>query len=189
MADSTQLLDCINPLLQLYMLLSPITSLQFRSTANRNCKTKKLSDQDLLIPHEYLNKWFSVNCIKTISSLQDPLNDSMTELAKYFRNVLLLHTSITNIKRTGILESITLDHVDKAKRMKDGGLCLVVADGKTFRFSGAANVLFSVEETKALNNYIHFVRPVFKPDNKQLFCRTEGNWASATYICRFAQAA
>ena len=94
-------------------------------------ENKKLVDHDRLIPTEYLNKWFKCDYIQVIASLKDSLPHSMTQLAaSSYRNSLLLHTSITNLKRTGIYESITLSHIDKGKRMPDGSLCLLVSDGR-----------------------------------------------------------
>ena len=176
---------------QLQALTAAISA--YKSSVHKHClmemETKRVEDFDRLLPMEHLNKWFAANYISAISTLKDQIPHTMTELASHHRNILLLNTSITNIKRTGIYESITLMHISKGKEMDDGSLCLLVTDGKTYKSTGAAGVLFSPDEVKALKKYIAFVRPAFGAEHDQLFCRSDGSRATAIDICRFCQQA
>ena len=45
--------------------------------------------------------------------------------------------------------------------MDDGSICLLVTDGKTYKSTGAAGVLFSPDEVKVLKKCIDLVRPAF----------------------------
>ena len=150
---------------------------------------KRVTDHEALLPVNHLISWFKVEKFKIVLEITEPLNQTQFDAAITIRNQLLLHTSITNVKRTGILEAFTTTHLEKANINNDGSACVLIQEGKTFKSSGSAGMLFILEEYQALQNYICFVRPVFKPTTQQIFCRSDGRWAANNEIVRFAQTA
>ena len=150
---------------------------------------KRVTDHEALLPVNHLISWFKVEKFKIVLEITEPLNQTQFDAAITIRNQLLLHTSITNVKRTGILEAFTTTHLEKANINNDGSACVLIQEGKTFKSSGSAGMLFILEEYQALQNYICFVRPVFKPTTLQIFCRSDGRWAANHEIVQFAQTA
>ena len=86
------------------------------------------------------------------------------------------------------MENLQTNHVNDATRGEDGH-CVLVDCGKTFSSGGAAGLFFAKDEFRALINYVKFVRPLFRPATNQIFSKTNGEWATTSEICKFAQTA
>ena len=110
---------------------------------------------------------------------------------EYIRNHLLLHISIMNVKRTGILEEFNLTHLEDCMEEENGKYTILIGEGKTLTSCGAAGILLEEEEMKALTTYITYLRPFLSADPKmtQIFCKAQGTRASTWDICHFTQMA
>ena len=174
---------------QLNSMTQSLTSV--RRTVWRHCKDelqkKKIDDHDAIIPLDHLKRWYMAKIYSESLNLKDHVTDM--ETASRLRNKLLLHCSLANVKRTGIIEALTVHHLQKASIDKHKGYRLLIHEGKTFSCSGSAGVYFSAEEFQALKNYEQFARPFFSPTTDQVFCKKDGSWASGSDILRMAQTA
>lgn len=166
----------------------------WKKTVWRQCQPenhrKKISDHDRLLPIRDIKSFVKAKKFQDLLSIEVPLTPCEGEKAIWLRNFMLLHTSLTNVKRTGILENLQTQHVTASKGYGDkNGRCILVDSGKTFSSCGAAQIYMTNEEYRALMNYITFVRPVFNPETNQVFTKTNGEWASNSDILKMAQMA
>lgn len=102
---------------------------------------------------------------------------------------IMLELALPNGKRTGIFNEMTCDEVKNAEVEGENGYVILVAEGKTFRTSGAAGVYCTKSEYKQLCQYISKIRPLLKPNTDQVFCRQSGERAEVSETGDFLQSA
>ena len=140
---------------------------------------KKILDWSNVI--NYFEKEYARKYMLEFDQCQD--EERKKHLASKVQQHLLLQISFYNGKRTGIYESFNLREFQNAQEVEgtssrqpegEGSRVSLVAEGKTFRCSGAAGLHFKEEEYEILNNYVNKVRPMFNPKTEQVFCRASG---------------
>ncbi|XP_070208365.1 uncharacterized protein [Littorina saxatilis] len=72
---------------------------------------------------------------------------------------------------------------------EEDGFVILVAEGKTFRVSGAAGIFCSKKEYELLTKYITELRPHLNPQTEQVFCRSSGERADVGEIGDFLKSA
>ena len=148
---------------------------------------KKVTDQKKLLSGEALKSWLDKKLFSEILKLEGnvEIDDA---LAIKFRNNIILDIFIKNVKRTGILEALTLTHINNVNKTATG-YCVLVPEGKTFASSGAAGIYFTEQEFQSLKEFIRLIRPHFKPLSSQLFCKSNGETSHTTDLLRYARSA
>ena len=97
-------------------------------------------------------------------------DDEMPQEAHRIAKHLLLQIEIVNGKRTGVFADLKTTEVADAEK-KEGGYVIRVAEGKTFRYSGYANIFLSAAEMRLMRQYIGIIRKQFHPKTDQVLCR------------------
>lgn len=99
-----------------------------------------------------------------------------------------MELALPNVKRAGIFNSMTFSEVENAEQ-DDEGYVIMVAEGKTFRVSGAAGVFCTSTEYKLLQDYVIQFRPLLKPSTEQVFCRRSRERATVSETGEFLRGA
>ncbi|KAK7089069.1 hypothetical protein V1264_024167 [Littorina saxatilis] len=98
-------------------------------------------------------RWSDIcNCIDSdvasdyMSKFKSATNDlDKKELAGKIEQHLLLQIALQNGKRTGIYADMSVAEFEAAEKRSDGFVVLI-AEGKTFKMSGASGIFFSNSE-------------------------------------------
>ena len=102
------------------------------------------------------------------------------------RNHILLDVQLCNGKRTGIYENLYVADINNAEKVSNGFVVLV-AEGKTFKSSGAAGILFDPKQYSAINTYIEKYRYHLNPKTEQVFCKESGEMSTTSDLGIFLQ--
>ena len=142
--------------------------------AGRERQQKKLNDRKRVINFDHINKYLNMNIADELASSyanqDERYDDEMPQEAHRIAKHLLLQIEIVNGKRTGVFADLKTTEVADAEK-KEGGYVIRVAEGKTFRYSGYANIFLSAAEMRLMRQYIGIIRKQFHPKTDQVFRR------------------
>lgn len=119
---------------------------------------RKIRDHSKLIEMEDWEAYYSCKMsqlvIDQLSGKELSLEGLSQNDLSFWRNHLILHMQLLNVKRAGIFADLKVVHLDKAVKGKGGNITIMVDSSKTFRTSGAANVTVSMALFGALRRYV-----------------------------------
>ncbi|KAK7480534.1 hypothetical protein BaRGS_00028196, partial [Batillaria attramentaria] len=144
---------------------------------------RKIDDRDRVVSFELITQYLKMNVAQTLSeSFHVEAEDSDEEIRGNVHRMsmhIMLELALPNGKRAGIFNQMTCSEVRNATPEQDG-FVILVAEGKTFRVSGAAGVYCTKSEYQRLCSYMKKNRPLLKPSTEQVFCRRSGDRASVS---------
>jgi hypothetical protein len=152
---------------------------------------RKISDRDKVVSFSDIEKYQQAKVAENLSkSFSTDMTDSDTLRQRVHRisRHIMLELALPNGKRTGIFNCMNCSEVMQAVP-EDGGFVVMVAEGKTFKVSGAAGVFCTQKEYSLLIDYVQRLRPLLCPTTDQVFCRLSGERASVSETGEFLESA